>query len=328
MKNRIILHTEPKKAVITSLAFILISLLIMLTFVLSINKDVIRLNFLVHSKYDYSATMQDTILKDDYYKFNASIEFALSTDAQIGLNADIIMQSQDSEYTDIIYWKADTISSKGIAISKNLAKRYGLNLGDKLYSKHIVNGENCEYSIEQILPEAVNVRESESISHSDGIIIMGYDEQYIENITYSSIVFTKNSINELSESGSPKNIVYREDEIIASLKNIIPYLIVLCIVSILITMILVSLLNKYVSYNFKRLVMLGFDKKKMNKAYYRLVYSVGFISIIVSLALSCTVFIYINFSVMKLLSMMLIMLIEIITLLITSCISNKKLWRK
>lgn len=328
MRNRIALHAETKKTIIASLAFTLISFFLMLILILSVNKDAIQLNSLLQSDYDYSVTMQDTVRKDDYYQFNAGIEFTLSADANTSLNADIVMQSKDSLYTDMVSWNTEPLSTNGVAVSENVAKSNNLHIGDKLYSKHIVNGEKCEYTIEQFLPEAISVRATNGLNHSEGIIIMGYDERYIVNITHSSIVFTKESINDLSTIGSPENIVYRDDEIMSSLRSIIPYLTVLSVISIVTTVALTVLLTKSVSSNFKRLITLGFDRKQLNKAYYRLVHIAGIIAIIASLALSGIVFLFIKFSIVKLLILLLIPFIEIITLLIASNISNKRLWRK
>ena len=326
MRNRIALHAEPRKTIITALSFTLISFFLML--ILSINKDAIRLNSLLHSDYDYSVTMQDTVRKDDYYQFTAGIEFTLSADANTSLNADIVMQSKESLYTDMVSWNAEPLSTNGVAVSENVAKSNNLHIGDKLYSKHIVNGEKCEYTIEQFLPEAISVRATNGLNHSEGIIIMGYDERYIENITHSSIVFTKDSINDLSAVGSPENIVYRDDELMSSLRSIIPYLAILSVVSIVTTVAFTILLTKSVSSNFKRLIMLGFDRKKLNTAFYRLIRGTGSISTIASVALSGIVFLFVNYNAVKLLILLLIPFIESITLLIASNISNKRLWRK
>ena len=157
---------------------------------------------------------------------------------------------------------------------------------------------------------------------------MGYDERYIENITHSIIIFTKDSINDLSAIGSPENIVYRDDEIISSLRSIILYLAVLSVVSIVATVALTVMLTKSFSSNFRRLIILGFDRKQLNKAYYRLVRGTGIISIIASFAFSGIAFLFVNYNAVKLLILLLIPFINIITLLIASNISNKRLWRK
>lgn len=327
MKNRIALYAEPKKTAITSLVFVLTSFFLMIILILSVNKATIKLNSLLHSDYDYSVTMQNTVQKDDYFQFNAGIEFTLSADANTSLNADVVMQSKDSVYTDMVSWNAEILSSDGVAISENLAGSSGLHIGDKLYSKHIVNGEKCEYTIEQLIHEAVSVRATNGTNYSNGIIIMGYDERYIENITHSSIVFTKEPINELSAIGLPENIVYRDDEIMSSVQNIVPYLAVLSVISIVTTITLTFLLTKSVSSNFRRLAMLGFNRKQLNKAYYMFIHVTGIISIIVSLVLSSSVFLFVKFTVPKILLLLLLLFIEIIALLIASNISNKRLWR-
>ena len=141
-------------------------------------------------------------------------------------------------------------------------------------------------------------------------------------------MFTKDSINDLSAVGSPENIVYRDDEVISSLRSIIPYLVVLSVVSIVTTVAFTILLTKSVSSNFRRLMMLGFNRKQLNTAFYRLVRVAGIIAIIASFAFSCIVFLFVNFTAVKLLILLLILFIEIITLLIASNISNKRLWRK
>lgn len=328
MKNRIALHAEPKKTTIISLIFTLISFVLMITLILSVNKAAIQLNSLLHSDYDYSVTMQDIVRKDDYYQFNAGIEFTLSADANISLNADIVMQSKDSIYTDIVSWNTEPLSTNGVAISENLARSNGLRNGDKLYSKHIVDDEIYEYTIDQILPESVSVRSSNELNKSDGIIIMSYDGRYIENITHISIVFTKDSINDLSAIGSPENIVYRDDEIMSSFQIIILYSAFLIIISIVTAIVFSLSLKNNISSNFRRLVMLGFKKKRLNNAYFKLVHITGIISIIVSTALSGIVFLMVGFSAVKLLIMLSIPSTEIITLIIVSYISNKRLWRK
>ncbi|MDE6708101.1 MAG: hypothetical protein K2K06_08705 [Oscillospiraceae bacterium] len=329
-KNRIALHIETKKIALVTLLFTIASLLLNLFLIISVNRDCVQMNALLPSDYDYSVTTQEPVCENDYYQFNASIDFAISDDATTSLNVDIVMQSADTQYTDLVYWNADTLSTYGIAVSKNLAKSYGLHLGDKLYSKHIVNGTDCEYTVEQILPEVVNVRASKGKGYSSGIIIMGFDEQYIDNITHSSVVFTKDSIDELSTKylGTPENIVYRQDEISDILLSITPYLVVFCAFSAAITILLVIMLTKYASHNFRRLIMLGFEKKRLNQSYFRLVYGYGIISIVAVLTLSSSVFLLVELSTVKVVLLMIIPFIELITLSITSVISNKRLWRK
>lgn len=329
-KNRIAFHIEPRKTVLVILPFTTISLLLDIFLILSVNKDCAQLYSLCQSKYDFSATTQESVFENDYYQFNAGIAFTLSADAGRSLNADIIMQSVNTLYNDTVYWNADALSTYGVAVSKNLSNSYNLHIGDTLYSKHIVNGAICEYSIEEILPEVANIRAAEGNSYSTGIIIMGYDEKYIENITHNSIVFTKGSVEELSakSSGIPENIIYREDEISSALQNIIPYLAVFGAISAAIAVMLVSLLTKYISNNFRRLVMLGFKKKRLDSSYFMLTFGCTILSAFTALALSSGIFLFVEISAVKILLLIFMLFIELIALLATSIISNKQLWRR
>lgn len=328
MKNRISLYTEPEKAAISSFLSALILLVLMFVFILSVNYDADELNSLLRSDYSYSAIMQNSVHENDYYQFNASIEFALSIDDMIGLNADVLMQTQDTEYTEIVCWNADLLNKKGIAVSKNLAKSNGLGIGDKLYSKNVVNGEICGYTIEQIIPEAFSVGSEKITVRKDGMIIMGFDEQYAENISHNSIVFTDKPIGSLSEIGMPENIIYREDKIAASMCRIAPYLFAVGAASAFLMIALVVLLTNYARENFKRLMILGFEKRKLNAAYCRLVICTGLVTAAGSFVLSCTALLFVGFSMLKMLMMIFMLIIELVALIAASYISNIRLWRK
>lgn len=328
MKNHIILHTEPSKTIPTLLVFTVISFVLDIFLLISADKHFAQLSSLLKSDYDYSVTMQEPILEDDYYQFSAGIDFALSPESRTSLNAEIIMQSNCSAYTNMVYWNADILSANGVAISKNLAKRYDLKPGDKLYSKHIVNGDVCEYPIEEIIHETTNVRLPNGFSNYDGIIIMGYDERYADNITHNSIVFTKETIEKLSESGALENIVYREDEISFSVQKIIPYAAGFGVVSIIISVVLVAMLTKLVSHYFKRLIILGYKKRNLNHSYFRFVCGLGSLSIFAAFAFSNIVFFYTVFSIAKLLFLLVVPFIEGITLFAVAIATNKRLWRK
>ncbi len=330
MKNRIALKAEPRRTAIVLAIFTMISLFLILVLVFSVNKDCMQLHSLIRSSYDYSVTTQEPVLENDYYQFNAGIDFALSADSQSSLNADIIMQTDSSVYTDLIFWNANKLGTHGIAVSKNIAKSNNLHLGDKLYSKHIVNGEVCEYAIEQIIPETICVRADTGNKHSNGIIIMGYDAEYVDHITHNCVAFTDENITAFAAkcSSTPQDIIYRDDEIRSAVLSIVHYLVVFSLISIVITVISICVLNKGIACNFRRLVMLGFDKKSLNHAYYRYIYKSGATSIIITLALSSIVFLFADITAIRVTLVLWIPLIELITLFTATTITNRRLWRK
>jgi len=283
----------------------------------------------MRSDYKYSATMRNAIAQDSYYEINAGICFAVSSSTETSLNADILMQASDVEYTDLIDWNADKLGTYGIAISQNIARDNGVTIGDKLYSKHIVDGKVYGYYIEQILPDITNVRVIKGKNYDNGIIIMGYDRQYIDNITHSSIVFTKDSIDELDVKYSemPENIIYRWDEIMIVGINLLPYLMLFITLSVLETLGLVFFLTRDMEYNFKRLIMLGFEKKALNKSYFKLVLGIGVLSVIMT---SCIAIAsgFAGFDQTESVFLFIMIFVEFVSLLHFATFLNRRLWRK
>lgn len=319
-----------KRALFIMFIFAVVLSLLNLFAVLSINTNIAQLDSLLHSDYIYSVVAHKSAYKNDYYCFNAEICFALSSNAETSLNTDVVMQSVESEYTDSIYWNADKLSTYGIAISKGIARNNGLKVGDKLYSKHIVNGAITEYTIEQILPEIKNVRTVKKSNHSNGVIIMGFDNEYIDNITHVSIAFTNDSLEEFSLkiSDMPENIVYRFDEIISIGKKLLPYFLLYLLLSVLGICILVFIIVKEIKYNFRRLIMLGFNERELNNSYNKLVYSIGILPILIASFFSAMFSQFFELSVTLIASLFCLMFAEIFALFLSAIILKKRLWRK
>lgn len=296
---------------------------------ISANRDFMHLNSLTHSNYEYSAIMQKTIKQDNYYQFNAGIYFAVSPYAENRLNADILMQPVEAEYTDSIDWNAQKLEENELAISQGIANSNGLEIGDKLYSKHIVDGTLYEYVIAEVLPAVVNVRVSEETEYYDGVIIMGFDKRYVDNITHHSLVFGNEPIDVLASqySDMPESILYRTDEMLTVFKNLVPYVVLFIVFSILNIMGLIIFATKGVSYNFKRMLRLGFEKEQLNNAYKRFIYGEGLFVLLISFLVSMVVFSVSGITLIHWLLLFIVVFIELIALLWTATIVNRQLWR-
>ena len=253
------LHLRRKSILGCIAAFMATFLLISLAVSLPVGTDMSQLNTLLRSKYEYSATAQRSTFENTYYQYNAGISFTQSADAQTRFNAEILMQTEEGNYSNAIYWNTTKLNGNGVAVSKNIADRHGLNVGDTIFSKHIVDGVTKAYIIEKILPAVTSARVSENGKHSDGIIVMGYDEQYAANISYSCIIFTNEPIEIVAEGCSemPTDMLYRGDEIITVIMRILPYLLVFVLGAAVLVVIAMVLLSKSVAGNFKRLVSSG-----------------------------------------------------------------------
>ena len=149
--------------------FLLISLVVSV----AVGTNMSQLNTLLHSKYEYSAIAQHSAAENTYYQYNAGISFTTAADSKTRFNAEVLMQTEEGHYSDAIYWNTTNLNRNGVAVSKNIADHYGLDVGDTIFSKHIVDGVIKDYIIENILPAVISTRISGNSKHSDGIIIMG-----------------------------------------------------------------------------------------------------------------------------------------------------------
>jgi len=331
LKNPYInLYMDRKKTLLLAASFSLLLTMTIIAAVYSTRPLLGQLNSLIRSDYVYSATTRNPVGEDDYIQYNAGISFALAKDSATGINADIVMQLKRSQYTENICWNADPLGPRELAISKELARAYGLRVGDSLFSRHLVDGENCEYIVRQLLPELLCVRFVDRTAYKDGVIVMGYDSRYEENISHTIIMFSKTPIDELAQSISemPDSLLYRDDEISSVLKRATPYLLIFFILSILLTAGLVFFCAKSVAYNFKRLVRLGAEEKELNRAYNRAIYGVGFSTIFVALVISAFILCIIGIPVMSTIYMGVMVLGDLLTLAFTLNERRKRLWRR
>ncbi len=295
----------------------------------TISTNSAQLNTLLLSDYDYSATTANAVLKDDYYQFDAGISFTLSADAEKSISAEVLMQPKEAIYTDLIIWNADVLGPDSVAITHGLARSNGLSLGDTIFSKHIADGTVHKYTVEQILPELVNIRISERQGYQDGIIIMGNDIQYVDNISHRSIVFTKETVEDLAvqAAGMPENIIYRSEEIVSVSKLILPYWCLFALLLVLIMYVFLFLLTKEIRYNFKRLIVLGFSKEGLNHSFYSQLYIVCIPPILIAFFLAVSVSQIWEFSFVEAVLLLALLLLAILTVIFSANSSNRRMWR-
>lgn len=323
------LHPHHKSILGCLVALIATFLLISLVVSIAVGTDMFQLNALSRSKYEYSATAQYSTLENTYYQYNAGISFAATEESQTRLNVEVLMQTEEGPYSDAIYWNTTKLNSDGVAVSENVAERHGLNVGDTIFSKHIVDGTTKAYIIEKILPVVTSARVSGNGRHSDGIIVMGYDAQYAANISYSCVIFTSEPIEVVAEECSemPTDILYREDEIITVVIRILPYLLGYILGAAALVVIAMIFLSKSFAGNFKRLASNGADFGALNHAYYKITIGVGMGLVIISGFISAISFRMIGFYPINAVPVLAVAIAESITLIATATISNKHLWR-
>ena len=264
MKSDLKIHVHIRHTAILMAVCLISTVILSLLFVMSSGRHWIQLHSLFQSRYEYSAMVEESIGIDDFHVYKAGIVFVIHPDAEYRVNADILMQTAESDYSDQIPWNADPLGSLIIAISKNLADENKLTLGDTLYSKHLSTDLLTEYTIGQIVP-AVNAARIDEIEMTEGIIIMGYDQNYFYNIAHETVIFASKPVAELIEDDKvyPTRILYREDEITMKIKLLLLPIAAVFALSISISLFQASFTARLMLQNFKRLLLYGYPRRDL-----------------------------------------------------------------
>lgn len=307
-------------------AFVLCTLSVCFTFIS--RTDLSQMLSLLCSSYDYSAITNQAIEKDCYYRFQNDIYFALSDDFKANINADVLMQSKVVEYTNRLDWNTERLSSDEIAISSALAQNYGLREGDKLYSKNPVYGEVREYKIKEIIPLITEYRTREHKNSIYGIILMGEDESYIDNLVSQFIIYTDMTPDQLNSkySNMPTDLVYRRTEIKIELGRVIPRFVIFIGMGIVISWAFCYVLMKTIKKNFIRQIILGYDMQVLYHAYRGHLLKFGLYGFVISAAFGMIIFSFLGYIGVELLNIGSVLVTGIIMMIITIEILIKRLW--
>ena len=327
--NSISLHTNTRWTLLIVVLFAVLSTLLVSVVTMIADNHLGRLVTLKQSSYLYSVNMKESIGQDDYYLFDAGIVFTLSVGSNRGVNADAVMQTAESEYTDIVSWKVGKLSTSEIAISQDVARTYGLDVGDKLYSRHTVDGMTHEYTIKQLLPHIASFSASAKSTYSDGVIVMGYDKQYVENIANNVIVFTDEQIDVLARkySETPVNIVYRDDETETARAQLIPFVFLLVSLAVMLTVAFVYFLTHDIVCDYKRLIKLGFMKRQLDFSYVFYITSSFLLAVLITILSSLLLFHILVFNFVDIWFLFLMLLGELSTLIISVSLIKWRVWR-
>lgn len=331
MENKKVnLHADSKRILV--LIVFTTAVLTLLTIVAAVaeNDDSAQLAAIIRSNYEYSAVANNAVDQDNYYQFNAGISFMTEADAETSINADIVMQSENVDYTKNVYWNAGRLGRKEIAITRNIARSEKLKIGDALFSKNVVNGKVYEYTIREIIPEISTVRRGDDISSFSGVIIAGYDNEYISNINHTNLMFTNETIDGLSQeiSETPSKLLYRNEEIANICKTLLPMTLLFVILQSTGVAILGLLLNNNVESNFHRFIILGYNKIDLDMTYRYFMMGIGLIPILVNLIFALIFIAIWKLNPCGIFIVGITFLLEAMTLFISEAMLNRRLWRK
>lgn len=316
-------YIDNKRLGIGIFGIFLLLLLMGIYITISMRNDFDQLTSLIRSNYDYSSITQHIYGQDEYYYFENGISFSTSEDTQSGLNADVIMQTEDSKYTDLVNWNTNKLNINEVAISKGLARNCHLKAGDHVWLKSVIDGDIHEYTIRSILPGIKGIRITGEKIFTDGVIVMGFDKTYVDNVSHLNVVFAKNGDSSKSES----NVVYRKDEIKKVLKSMVPLLVIHILLSVSLVIVINKLITDEIRFNFNRMMMIGLDRSLINKSFNRTIMLWSVIPIVSLYAILLIISVFSDVSVLESGYLFLTFILSILALFISSYNFRNWLWR-
>lgn len=142
------------------------------------------------NEYQYTYRISSPVKENDYL-YGESIYFYTDTNLSVSLLGDCVMSLDDTKYTENTpLVLSNTLGKREIALSYNLAKQHNLSVGSKVYSKHNIRNVVEEYTVAEILPVCYGIMFVD-YEINRGVMLIGYDSDYVEYTDYTYIAFSK-----------------------------------------------------------------------------------------------------------------------------------------
>lgn len=161
------------------------------------------LQFLKSRNYNYSVIISNNLSEDTYVFYDRNITFSKNESLQSLMNCSTLMETQNAHTENDFLYGSDVsqLARNEIAISSNLARENGISQGDVIFSKNKYNDTVEEYKVVVILPEIYGIGKHDA-SYDQGIIVVGYDKEYLENVQSEYIYFYNEDYSLINESGT------------------------------------------------------------------------------------------------------------------------------
>lgn len=158
-------------------------------------------SFLCSREYSYSTLVDKELRQDSYAYFERKISFSTNRQLNEYVNCEVLMET-DNLHTDndfLYQFDVSSLNTNEVAISENIARSLNLSVGTRLYSKHVVENQVKEYVIKLILPEIYGTKKND-MNSSKGIVVLGTDYSYLDNIVVDHIFFYENDSSLINSS--------------------------------------------------------------------------------------------------------------------------------
>lgn len=251
------------KHIITIIFTIIYSILSMSLFqdnIVSLSK---YQKFLSSRNYNYSVIIDKAIDEDCYAYFGKSITF-FDNESLNNVISSLTMMEIHNKHTnnDFLYgYYLSELNEHEVLISSNIASSYKLSIGDNIYSRNETSQGINSYIIKGIIDEIYGISNRDT-SKEKGIIILGKNNDYLNNLQIEFIYFYHNDYSKINEQGAHiSGNLYNLQDIkkAISLKHIL-YSLITTIFIVAISLISINLLLKFNINNYLRKKKDGFLK--------------------------------------------------------------------
>lgn len=245
-----------------------------------------QLDFYRRSNYGYVFEAYDSVNQNDYFYCSSVIFYGDKVERSV--IAECYMLTGNSSYDDAAPFRLQKeLGSRQVAVTKNLAREYGLSVGSILCSKHVCLSTVESYTVAEILPVCYGVLNVD-YNLNKGCIVMGYDEVYDENMDFSHVGFSE---------GDPSRIIIDSNAGLISLTDKTqqqrPFMFTLLIEQLVVAVFVVALTFLYFAIHrlcqqnyYARLQMNGCPPKRFKKVLFADMFLPGAAGLLLALCFS------------------------------------------
>ena len=167
----------------------------------------VQLKFLSSMDSDYMCSYYgNSNFKDDFYYMNKSLGLKYRGEKVI---ADILMYKSDKTYTIEPFSNYTSIKNNEMVLSRNIANKYNLKIGDNMVVSSSLYDDTLEYRIKKII-EPVYCFTEEYFVEDKGIIILGNNSTLIESNNLSiAFIGAEESLNRISLEKLTSMVTYK-----------------------------------------------------------------------------------------------------------------------
>lgn len=295
---------------------------IMIVSSLSLERIYKQLNYYSLDNTKYVIEVNQSVKQNDYLNCS-SVTFYCNEDLNNSLYTENFMIINDTNYQETLpFYLSKPLGEREIAVSYNIAKEYRLTKGSIIYSKNNIINQVLEYKVVEIIPICYGVLKVDyKLNH--GIIIMGYDETYEENVENSYISFCANDPTKLIQENKANLISFINisEQKKPLLNKFIINLIIGILVIILFTIVYKIIHKKLQTSYYEYLAIKGSPIKKIKFIIFLDIIIPGAISLLIASIISVVVISKVNYYFSGIISLIL-MMVASVTLLILSVICS------